>query len=119
MTEFNFIKDGKQITVYFDNDITKISFDNDGVTGLPIVYEFNTLFIKEKDKLIHTTYKSYNITPTGEKINEKDLDYSAVIGDYEYFFELLGAMIKRSIANGLAYKLGLSKFFNEDGSPVS
>lgn len=72
-------------------------------TGLRKVFVFDFLGIGQPTtKRIQTTYSSYDIAPTGTRINKQLHQYTSSESDYESFEqELVGFVLKRSIVNGM------------------
>ena len=93
---------GKEYSITIDAGFLEIEFDNE-ITGLRTVYVFKDLSIGAVAlKRVETIYHSYDITPTGLRINERRHAYKITESDFnEFESEAVGQILKRSIVNGL------------------
>jgi len=93
---------GKEYSITIDAGFLEIEFDNE-ITGLRTVYVFKDLSIGAVAlKRVETIYHSYDITPTGLRINERRHAYKISESDFnEFESEAVGQILKRSIVNGL------------------
>lgn len=92
---------GKQYSINIDAGKLEIEFDNES-TGLRKVFVFQDLNIQRPDtKASNTIYYSFDITPTGQRINQQRHSYATSAEDYDDFENsILGYILKRSIVNG-------------------
>lgn len=95
------IVNGKEYSINIDTGKLEIEFDDES-TGLRKVFVFQDLSIKRPDtKASDTIYYSFDITPTGQRINQQRHSYTTSAEDYEEFENsVLGFILKRSIVNG-------------------
>lgn len=93
---------GVTYTINITNGNLEIQFAN-AETGLQKVYVFQDLSIgMPSSKRVDTIYYSYDITPTGQRINQIRHAYQSSEQDYNDFEgSTLGFILKRSIVNGL------------------
>lgn len=93
---------GKEYSINLNAGFLEIEFDND-VTGLRVVYVFKDLSVAEVMlKRAETVYYSYDITPTGQRINQTRHSYKMTEADFDDFENgQLGYILKRAITNGL------------------
>lgn len=92
---------GKQYSINIEAGKLEIEFDNEE-TGLRKVFVFQDLSISRPDtKKSETIYYSYDITPTGQRINQQRHNYLTSQQDYDEFEQsMIGFVLKRSIVNG-------------------
>ena len=94
---------GVEYTINITNG-ENIEIEREDLTsGLRKVFVFENLSIGNPlSKRIQTAYHSYDITPTGARINKQLHQYTSSEADYETFeAELVGFVLKRSIVNGM------------------
>jgi hypothetical protein len=92
----------KDYNININNGFLEVQFMNEE-TGLQKVYVFQDLSIgMPSSKRVDTIYYSYDITPTGQRINQQRHSYQSSEQDYNDFeASTLGFILKRSIVNGL------------------
>lgn len=96
------IIEGIEYNIRIADGQLEIEFAN-ADTGLQKVFVFQDLSIgMPSSKRVETIYYSYDITPTGQRINQQRHAYLSSEQDYNEFEQsTLGFILKRSIVNGL------------------
>jgi hypothetical protein len=97
----------------------EVEFDNEE-TGLKKVIVFDELSITPSR--IRTTTTSFDVTPTGKRINALKKIRQTPPKDFQFFIEsALGESIKKSLANGIfRFVLGVTdKVYNEAGNLIT
>lgn len=112
---------GKEYTININNGFLEVQFMNEE-TGLQKVYVFQDLSIgMPSSKRVDTIYYSYDITPTGQRINQQRHSYQSSAQDYDDFEQsTLGFILKRSIVNGLFRFIlnNAERVFDEQGNLI-
>jgi hypothetical protein len=115
------IVNNKEYSINLDAGKLEIEFDN-SATGLRKVFVFQDLTISELSlKRAETIYYSYDITPTGQRINKERYAYATSEEDFNDFENgMIGFVLKRSIANGFFRFIdkSASAVFNEQGNLI-
>ena len=113
---------GVEYTIKIANGELEIEFANTD-TGLQKVFVFQDLSIGiPSSKRVETIYYSYDITPTGQRINQVRHAYQSSEQDYNEFEEsTLGFILKRSIVNGLFRFIlkNAERVFDEQGDLIA